>query len=47
MMDQFVCALGTERQSIKLSALMVLTLLEYVLRRCAGYGHVHGSHVNS
>jgi len=47
MTDLFACAQGTERQSTKLSVLMVLSVLGYVLRSCEGYGYVCGSHVNS
>jgi hypothetical protein len=46
-MDLFACGQGTERQSTKLSALMVFSALGYVLYSREGYGYVYGFYVNS
>ena len=40
-MELFACVQGTDRQSIKLSALMFFSALGYVFYSRAGYGYVY------
>jgi hypothetical protein len=46
-MDLFACGKGTERQSTKLSALMALSLLVYVLHSSKSWDNTRGFNVNS
>jgi hypothetical protein len=41
LMELFACVQGTDRQSIKLSALMFFSALGYVFYSRAGYGYVY------
>jgi hypothetical protein len=41
LMELFACVQGTDRQSIKLSALMFFSALGYVFYSPAGYGYVY------